>query len=143
MKNILLGAVAFFLFSVSISILQTSCDNDAEANPEIKSEVTHLGKLIYYRAPSDIGPTNIYLVNYDGTGITKLNIIMPGGYNIDGDSGGPSISPDGKKIFFPGYKCTGYTCISYIFSCNIDGSNVTQLFEFRHDEEQSDLGGAY
>jgi hypothetical protein len=63
MKKILLGAIAFFLFSISVSILQTSCDKDAEASPEEKTEVTQLGKIFYQIY--GITGYEIWTANYD------------------------------------------------------------------------------
>jgi hypothetical protein len=61
---------------------------------------------------------------------------MPGNFKIDNPM---FVSPDKKKIFFVGnISDTSF----YIFCCNIDGSNVTQLINLG-SEGHGYLQGAY
>lgn len=122
MKKLLLGSIAFFLFSISVSILQTSCDKDAAADPDSINNETNLKKLLYCKMNgSDI---EYWTADYNGSGQTKINIILPAGYKTSYTA---FISPDGEKIFFQATKNMNNTWEEYIFSCNIDGSNVKQV----------------
>lgn len=141
MKKFLLGSIAFFLFSISISILQTSCDKEVDASPEVITEVTQLNKVFYLKHPEDKFPGEIWSANYDGSGQTKINILMPSGYEI-GSDGGPHLSPDGKRLFFTASRISTYE--SYIFSCNLDGSDVKFVLEMQKGNFTSpNFGGAY
>ena len=143
MKNILLGSLAFFLFSISVSILQTSCDKDADAEPNNINEVNQLNKIVFQRRIKLQNPPyndeQIWMANYDGTGETKINIDLPAGYAKGSIHDNVSISPDGKKMFFIGYNSSSHE--SFIFSCNIDGSNVVKLIS--RDAYEMTLSGAY
>ena len=140
MKKFLLASIAFFLFAISVSILQTSCDKEADASPEASNQIKQLNKLFYTRFPNDFSPAEIWTANYDGTGQAKLNISMPGGYVVS-TSGGPCVSPDGKKLFFTGANTT--TWKEYIFSSNLDGSNVNLILEMGGGVFDPEFGGAY
>jgi hypothetical protein len=144
MKKLLLGSIAFFLFSISVSILQTSCDKDATADSNNINEVNQLNKILFQRRIklSD-GPPHfdeqIWMANYDGTGETKININLPAGYAIGSVHNIVSISPDGKKMFFQGYNTS--SMINYIFSCDLDGNNVAKLIA--DDAYEMSLSGAF
>lgn len=48
-------------------------------------------------------------------------------FNLDVDSKGVKVSPDGQKLFFiAGQIINNYYQYS-VYSCNIDGSNVQQI----------------
>ena len=141
MKKFLLGSIAFFLFSLSISILQTSCDKEVDASPEVDTEVKQLNKVFYFKCPDDKYPGEIWSANYDGTGQTKINILMPSGYEI-GSDGGPHLSPDGKRLFFTANRMNTHE--SNIFSCNLDGSDVRFVLEMQKGTfTEPNFGGAY
>jgi len=126
MKRILLATVVLLLFSFSAIIVQTSCENDADAAPNEEEVTTQLNKIIYLRqlnAQTDYA-VEMWSVNYDGTGLTKLNILLPTGFEIHAE-GGVRVSPDGKKIFFSAFRNQTHS----IFSCHIDGSNVTKIID--------------
>ena len=135
MKKFLLGSIAFFLFSISISILQTSCDKDADAAPETNNGVTNLKILLISKSDG------LWTANYEGGEQTKINISMPEGFNRPSRA---FISSDGEKIFFPASKGTSSpdTWESYIFSCNIDGSDIKQIM-FLGKQDFNQLIGVY
>jgi len=62
------------------------------------------------------GPTLLYVMNADGTGVTPLT-------STSGDKT-PSWSPDGKKIAFA--RMQGGSLVQ-VWSINADGSNLAPL----------------
>ncbi len=166
MKKILLGSLAFFLFAISISILQTSCDKDANAqsNNYILPPATNstLGGVIVGNG-LNITSSGLLTVT-TGSSMTQLNKILfyrdGGNYlneiwianydgtgqtkiNIDlpqgcqiGNGTDAKLSPDGKKVFF-GVWATPSN-MAYIYSCNIDGSDLTKIID-----GTASLQGAY
>lgn len=156
MKKILLSSVVLTTFAISIIIFQLSCKKTAEAQATSNyilppATTTTLGGIIigdglsitnngtlsvtgrntssastlifYVKSDSD----DIWKANIDGTGQTKLNIIMPSGYEVSagGDGGQIQITSDGNKILFKGRNNNS----SALFSCNLDGTNVTKLID--------------
>ena len=138
MKNILLGSVAFLLFSISVSILQTSCDKDANASPGANTGLTQLNKIVFIKRLQNYD-TEIWTANYDGTGQTKINITLPAGYEVDYDYG-VKLSPDGKMVFCIGHNHASSTY--HLYSCNLDGSNVSKIIDGTGLNLMV-LGGAY
>ncbi|RME60199.1 hypothetical protein D6779_02615 [Candidatus Parcubacteria bacterium] len=62
------------------------------------------------------GQSEIYLINADGTGLTRLT-------NNPEYDGQPSFSRDGKHIYFVSRRNGGYR----VYRMNLDGSDVTQV----------------
>ena len=80
------------------------------------------GKIVYQGFDPDMGGSDIYTVNADGTGTTRLT--------FDGSAkGNPEWSPDGSKISFDGSAVTsGGSCCSWnIYVMNADGSSRQRL----------------
>ncbi len=127
MKKFLLGSIAFFLFSISISILQTSCDKDADAENSSFEEFTPIKKILYYKRASRV--TEIWLCNYDGTDHIKVNLSLPNGIVFPDPSEFLFLSADGKKIFFTAGPDDGlgFSVKTDIYSCNLNGSNLTKI----------------
>ncbi|WP_212001859.1 hypothetical protein [Chitinophaga sp. HK235] len=103
---------------------------------------TQLNKLVFLKYNA-ISKKELWLMNYDGTGQTKVNVQLGADQSIVGDV---RLSPDGKKIFFvletrfatPGNKK------SDIYSCDIDGRNLKALTDVPEAYGGAvDLGGAY
>lgn len=76
------------------------------------------GKIVFTRA-ADSWPSHIYIMNLDGSGLTRLS--APTNTPIDTD---PVWSPDGQKIAF---ASGGFNDLSDIFVMNADGTNRVQL----------------
>ncbi len=74
------------------------------------------GSKIAYQTYAD-GNSEVYVMNADGTGKTRLTY-TPGGY-----SGEPNWSPDGKQIVYTAYVNGGWR----IWVMNADGSNPVQI----------------
>ena len=130
MKNFLLGAIAFFLFSISISILQTSCEKKeafGDTNTTNTTNAKQIGRVYYSYSYPGSETHEIWSMNYDGTDPRKVNVIMPPGYSMFPEGDMPKISPDGKTMFFTGWDTSDPGEPSWIFSANIDGTNVKRL----------------
>lgn len=71
------------------------------------------------------GGSEMYVMNWDGTGVTRLT------FNGPGEDRGSSWSPDGERIAFhsaqgPSEGGPGHSALE-IFTMNADGSGVTRL----------------
>jgi hypothetical protein len=89
--------------------------------------LTQLNKIIYTKLNTSIAQRfEIWTSNYDGSNQTKLNVIMPTGFQGPGD-GEVKLSPNGQKIFFTSLQTSNST--SHIFACNIDGTSLTRIID--------------
>ncbi len=142
MKKIFLASLILTSFSLSILLVQISCSKNTDAQPPNNTAgITQLNKIVYETA-SNGGPrynTTIWIVNYDGTNQTRVNIILPSGLGVAGNA---RLSPDGKTIFFVAGNNSTYKW--YIYSCNIDGSNAHEIVDGSAlPNEGLNLDGAY
>lgn len=156
MKKLILGSAALTLLAIAITIFQISCQKTATAQTttytlppattstlggvivgngltvsangtlSANSSSTQLNKIIYEKYPtsSPAYSAEIWTANYDGTGQTKINIVLPSGLGIAGDA---KLSPNGQTVFFEVGNSTTFKF--YIYSCNLDGSNVRQVID--------------
>jgi Tol biopolymer transport system component len=62
----------------------------------------------------------LWIVNVDGTGLTKLTTALPAGVT---DPGHPDWSPDGRRIVFT----AAHNLTHKVWTINADGSGATQL----------------
>jgi hypothetical protein len=156
MKKILLSTVVLLAFSLSIILFEISCKKTAnadsptytltpattsklggvipdgstisvDANGKISttSSGTQQNKLLYGVYGTQPDGNEIWTANYDGTNAQKINIILPTGLAIDDNN--LTISPDHKTIFFSVFTPTASSGGYFIYSCNIDGSNVQKV----------------
>ena len=101
-----------------------------------------LNKIIYTKLNTSIAQRfEIWTANYDGTNQTKLNIIMPAGFQCGGD-GDVRLSPNGQKVFFTSTQISNGS--THIFSCNIDGTGLVRIIDGTSAGSQGlYLGAAY
>ena len=139
MKKIILSSAVLLLFSISIMIFQMSCRKEAAAGSNGIS-ATQLNKVIYTKFRSNQSPiSEIWVCNYDGTGVSKVNVILPSGVYFSG-AGMPVMSPDGKKIFFTASP-DGHSDTGDLYSCNADGTGCALVVS--SSGGRIILGGAY
>jgi hypothetical protein len=170
MKKILIGSIVLTLFSASTILLQISCQKGFNAqttvytlppatNSTLGGVIVGSGltvgstgvlslsnstgiqqNLIIFvrRKPTSPFIYEIWASNYDGSKQNIINISLPVGFSISEEGRSPKLSPDGKTLFFHVANAT----YSYIYSCNIDGSNVKKVVDGASYENIS-LGGAY
>ena len=103
------------------------------------SSSAQLNLLIYYKV---IGTTyEVWTANYDGTNQTKVNIVLPVGTEFS-DHFTPKLSPDGTKVFFA-LRTPAAGNGADVYSCNINGTNVTKIIDKGGSGNFIFLGGAY
>ena len=147
MKRIILTSAVLLLFALSISIFQISCEQDAIADTDANIGLIQLNKIIYTKHSREPESYEIWIANYDGTSNTKVNIMLPSGVFLGlGDD--VRLSPDGKKIFFtagPPVYFNGFTFAETgdLYSCNVDGSNVTKIVDRGGTNNDIKISGAY
>lgn len=173
MRKLFLGSIALTAFSIAIIIFQLSCKKTAEAQtnnytlpPATTSTLggvivgnglsvtsngtlsvtssgglTQLNKIIFAKLVTGGGATEIWTMNYDGSNKTKVNITMPAGQEILFEN--PKLSPDGTKVIFMGRTTASSNNDDDIYICNIDGSNVTKIYDMPVGTGHTTIGGAY
>lgn len=134
MKKLLLSSLILFLVSVSAIVFQLSCSKVAEAQSTPES-FKPKNRIIYF-THSGSGNFEFWSANYDGTGKAKINISIPSGLEMDGCI----VSIDGTKIFYLMQQPSQNR--SFIYSSNIDGTNLIKLFDSPSNSSVG-LGGTY
>ncbi|RZJ31621.1 MAG: hypothetical protein EOO48_01505 [Flavobacterium sp.] len=126
MKNFYKSGFYFLAFLVGGMLFQISCSNTDQEN-----NVQSAGKFVYTTKTSSV-QQHIYIANIDGTGVTEVPVTLPANfvfyaYNGSTDFASARLSPDGQTVIFA--LMNQNTVINYIYSCNVDGSNLQQLAE--------------
>lgn len=137
MKKLLLSSFVLLFFSTSLLIFQISCQKSADAQSPTGSTQQNKVIFINYSLTPNKEQGSIWVMNYDGTGATKLNINLPANFAF-GDI--VRISPDAKTIFFSVIE-DRVTERDAIYSCSIDGSNLKKIYF--NPNGASLLGAAY
>ena len=107
--------------SLSIIAFEMSCSKSANAQTS-GNGLTQLNKIVY---TVNVNNSNqqIWIANYDGSNPKQVPI--PSNLIVNG---GIKLSPDGKTIFFsPIVSNNGAPVSAGIYSCGIDGSNLTKV----------------
>jgi hypothetical protein len=119
MKTIFKSSLVLLLFSFSLVLFNLSCSKESVAQTTTPQNV---GLIVFSKSGDN--PNNFWTVKYDGTGATKVTIAsFPA--QAETDESSFHLSPDGKKVFFLLYVPS--TQIQSIYSCNIDGTGLTQV----------------
>jgi Tol biopolymer transport system component len=130
MKKLIMGSAILSFFAIAIVLFQISCQKTATAQTTTGT-INQLNKVLVTKFTFPIAP-EIWTVNYDGTGATKVNIVLPAGI-VFSDNLNPLMSPNGQKIFFEAglpYQAGAVTAIKNdLYSCNADGSSVTKIMD--------------
>jgi hypothetical protein len=140
MKKILLSSAVLLALSVSIIIFQISCQKIVVAQSPAPAQAINK-VLLQTGTQKQVGTIDssgfsfpvyryvidFYLVQYDGTNLTKINIAMPAGeYPV----GNGVLSPDGEKIIFSAAKKmdASWSVYSYsVYSYSLNGSALVKL----------------
>lgn len=122
MKQISYSLLTLFILSTAISIINLSCNKEANAQPD--TTISTLGFITYIN--NNNGVMEYWKCNYDGTGKTRINMpTPPDNFQLSGDF---RISPDGRKLFFTCLKGTNNVIVR-LYSANIDGTNLILIDE--------------
>jgi hypothetical protein len=172
MRKIFLGSIVLTLFAITTSVIQVSCNRDVIAQnssyvlpPATTSRLggvivggglsitsdgvlstsgSSINKILYVVKQMSSTATTVYqmwIANYDGSNKVRIGITLPRNIVVRDDMN-PRLSPDGKKIFFLAYNTDWITPRTSLWSCNIDGSNVSQII-VGDTNENIIFGGAY
>jgi hypothetical protein len=115
----------------------------------ISRSANQLSKVLYIKQTFNGGTSytnEIWLVNYDGTQNTRVNISLPAGLFVGSATGASGLnrvflSPDGTTIFFNVSDSNGL--VQGIYSCNIDGTGVRQVVTTSGSNTSINLNGAF
>jgi Tol biopolymer transport system component len=135
-KKLFLGSIALLSFTVAILVFEISCSKVAVA----QTNSTQLNKIVYLSKHGN--GSEIWIANYDGTNKTKVTYSLPAGLIIDFVYG-VRMSPDGKNVFFSASADGFGQTADGIYSCNVDGSNVTKIITATNSTDSLHIGGAY
>jgi hypothetical protein len=104
------------------------------------STSVRINKILFYKEYSGVSSlgSEYWIINYDGSDPFKIPIILPSGTKLGPNNA--KISPDGKKLIFTIY--TDNPDHYFIYSCLLDGSNMTRIFE-GNSGEFFHIEGAY
>lgn len=110
---------------LSISSTGVLSVNNSGTNPGTGTGTTQQNKIVFTKDNRE--GADIWIMNYDGTGQTKVNITLPAGIVIGDDV---KISPDNTKLFFVTID-TNITNANKedIYTCDIDGKNVKKIYD--------------
>ncbi len=85
-----MSSVILFLFSSTILFIQVSCSKTtAQQTPP--TATTQLNKIVFHQQGGT--GSGYYVMNYDGTGKTLINVTLPTGYSKTKPNA-PIMSPD-------------------------------------------------
>ena len=120
--------IIILLFSaIAFTSLQIACSKSEAQTTPATTSTNQIGKVIFTRNDA------IWICNYDGTGLTQVNINLPQGirFGFSNDDVVPAISPNGQKIFFTaGPRDPNSNFYHFdLYSCNIDGTGVVKIVD--------------
>ena len=148
MKNLLKSTLYLFVFALAGILFQISCSSDS-----IAPSSTSIGKIVYTKRVPGTVDTQIWVCDFDGTNQTQIPISLPPNvflnyiYNENNNFGGNEtnvkLSPDGQKVFFETVTDPNGSRFFSIYSCDISGSNVTEIVTEGSNQNPLKIGGAY
>jgi len=128
-------SAVLLLFSVSLIIFQMSCQKSliAQSSTQTSNKIL-LKKDIERQVGTTVDSsgqsipvyrysTDFYIVQNDGTNLSKINIVMPSG---EYPAGNGLISPDGEKLIFNAFSISNHPSV---YSCFLNGSNLIKLVD--------------
>ena len=138
MKKLLLSSIVLLIFSTTIIIFQMSCQKTALAQhlsnsqnlnktllgKDIQTQIGTTSDSLGHVTPIYIYTVDFYLVNNDGTNLTKVNMTLPTGLNPNLSG---ALSSDGEKIIFNATNYITHETGVYLYSLN--SSNLIKLVD--------------
>lgn len=123
MRKLFLSAIVLILFSFSIFFFQISCQKDTLASVDNGANM----KIVYTVYKNGIN--EIWIANIDGSNKQKISLNIPVPEISDNSEiTNVKISSDGSKIIFIlNYETNDYVNYYDIYTCNINGSNLTKI----------------
>ena len=146
MKNLLKSTLYLAVFAIAGILFQISCSADSTSTTS-----TPVGKIIYTKKFGT--QVEIWTCDYDGTNQVQVPIALPPNVSLNfffsaessfnRDESHVKLSPDGQTIFFETvYDPWGAGRSFSIYSCDISGSNVTEVVSGGSNDAPINLGGA-
>lgn len=104
-----------FVVTILVALVAPGAWTAAAAAPPGAAGSSYLSRIVF-DSDRDVGTSEIYLMNSDGSNLTRLTTNATHEYNA-------VISPDGTRIAFESNR----TGIYQIYAMNLDGSNVQRV----------------
>jgi hypothetical protein len=130
MKNIIKTVIYITAFTLGGIFFQLSCSNSNDSAPMNNN----FEKFVYVKKNfPNIGEQSIWISNIDGSNQAEIPIILPSDLSLysmytSAEHSSVKLSQDGQILLFTVQKNT--TNETYIYSCNIDGTNLQELSAF-------------
>jgi len=134
MKNTFKTGLYVMAFALAGIFFQISCSNsDDSAVVNNEQSLTSSEKFVFVK--KDFPTTNdqsIWIANFDGSDLTQIPVALPSGLKLytiysSGEHSTVKLSKDDLTVLFTVQNGSGKT---FIYSCNIDGSNLQEVAEF-------------
>lgn len=125
MKNKLYKKAIIAAFTLSIILFQSSCKKSDDPVTPVPEETVTIPTIIY-RIINGNNPNTLWSMKADGTDKKQLAITLPAGMELAYEDLA-EVSGDGKTLVFLAENTTTY--VNTIYKCNIDGTNVTKVFD--------------
>lgn len=116
MKKIIISILTMFVLSLSITLLQTSCTDKANATPQVVAQ----NKIAWVQITTP-GVGRIWTANVDGTNVKMVNLPYSNITDV-------SVSPDGQTLFFT-TNTFGTPTQNTIYSCDMTGGRLKIVFD--------------
>ncbi len=127
MKDIFKTGLYIMAFAFAGIFFQISCSNSDESARTSDTE-----KFVFVKKDFPVtGGQSIWIANIDGSDKTQIPITLPPNvtfYSIysSGEHSSAKLVNDGQTVLFTAQSGS----VPYIYSCNVDGTDLQQLAEF-------------
>jgi len=132
MKNTFRTGLYILAFALAGIFFQISCSNSDDSALVKNTDLTTEKFVFVNKDFPDTNDQSIWIANFDGSELTQIPIALPSGLKLytiysSGEHSTVKLSKDQLTILFTVQNATNNT---FIYSCNIDGSNLQEVAAF-------------